>query len=51
MLLEEGVALCTAAELFAEEFFAEEGEGGSRRVGEGVVIREVGFGFFSLGRF
>lgn len=48
MLFEEGVALCTAAEVLAEGFFAEEGEGCGRRGGEGVVVRNVGFGFLAF---
>ena len=48
MLFEEGVALWTAAELLAEGFLAEEGEGGGGRGGEGGVVREVGFGFLAV---
>ena len=48
MLFEERVALWTAAEMLAEGFFAEEGEGGGRRGGEVVVVREVGFGFLAF---
>ncbi len=48
MLFEEGVALWTAAEMLAEGFFAEEGEGGGKRGGQVVVIREVGFGFLAF---
>lgn len=48
MLFEEGVALWTAAEMLTEGLFAEEGEGGGGRGGEGGMIREVGFGFLAL---
>ena len=51
MLFQEGVAFCTAAEMLAEGFFAEEGKGGGRRVGEIVVVREVGFGFLDFRGF
>ena len=48
MLFEEGVALWTAAEVLAEGVFAEEGEGVGRRGREGLVVREVGFGFLAV---
>ena len=48
MLFEEGVALWTAAEMLAERFFADVGEGGGRRGGEIVVVGEVGFGFLGI---
>ena len=48
MLFEEGVALWTAAEMLAEGFFAEEGEGSGRSGGEVAVVGEVGFGFLAF---